>query len=220
MDILASFLTARCRPGGVLGRRGAAADRQGLAKPERLCHISRSTSSGPTICRHQRPTIAVPPIWCRTPDQDEGWVPELAGIQPRDESWQVGLYVAAVLIPLAAFAVEAIFIRQLKRTERLHRHRRDRVLVPARLIGFLDYTCREQLFLTWRMKRTPARARRRRGRRPRHAAEAPAPPQAARLVGELRLGRPGGHRRRRAQAGGAGDRGPTWSCRWASRSTT
>jgi proton-translocating NADH-quinone oxidoreductase chain L len=30
-------------------------------------------------------------------------------------SWQVGLYVVAVLIPLAAFAVEAIFIRQLKR---------------------------------------------------------------------------------------------------------
>ena len=29
--------------------------------------------------------------------------------------WQVGLYVAAVLIPLAAFAVQAIFIRQLKR---------------------------------------------------------------------------------------------------------
>ncbi len=29
--------------------------------------------------------------------------------------WQVGLYAAAVLIPLAAFAVEAIFIRQLKR---------------------------------------------------------------------------------------------------------
>jgi proton-translocating NADH-quinone oxidoreductase chain L len=30
-------------------------------------------------------------------------------------SWQVGLYVAAVLVPLAAFAVELIFIRQLKR---------------------------------------------------------------------------------------------------------
>ena len=30
--------------------------------------------------------------------------------------WQVGLYAAAVLIPLAAFAVEAIFIRQLKRS--------------------------------------------------------------------------------------------------------
>jgi len=29
-------------------------------------------------------------------------------------SWQVGLYAVAVLIPLAAFAVEAIFIRQLK----------------------------------------------------------------------------------------------------------
>ena len=27
--------------------------------------------------------------------------------------WQVGLYVAAVLIPLAAFAVEVLFIRQL-----------------------------------------------------------------------------------------------------------
>ncbi len=34
-------------------------------------------------------------------------------------SWQVGLYVAAVLIPLAAFAVEAIFIRQLKNTNAL-----------------------------------------------------------------------------------------------------
>ena len=30
-------------------------------------------------------------------------------------TWQVGLYATAVLIPLAAFAVEAIFIRQLKR---------------------------------------------------------------------------------------------------------
>jgi len=30
-------------------------------------------------------------------------------------SWQVGLYVAAVLIPLAAFTVELLFIRQLKR---------------------------------------------------------------------------------------------------------
>ena len=29
--------------------------------------------------------------------------------------WQVGLYAAAVLIPLAAFAIEVIFIRQLKR---------------------------------------------------------------------------------------------------------
>ena len=46
-------------------------------------------------------------------------------------SWQVGLYVAAVLIPLAAFAVEAIFIRQLKQSQRLHRHRRDRPVLPA-----------------------------------------------------------------------------------------
>ena len=28
--------------------------------------------------------------------------------------WQVGLYIAAVLIPLAAFTIQAIFIRQLK----------------------------------------------------------------------------------------------------------
>ena len=32
-----------------------------------------------------------------------------------NSDWHVGLYVAAVLIPLAAFAVQAIFIRQLKR---------------------------------------------------------------------------------------------------------
>ena len=30
-------------------------------------------------------------------------------------SWQVGLYVAAVLIPLFACAVQLVFIRQLKR---------------------------------------------------------------------------------------------------------
>jgi NADH:ubiquinone oxidoreductase subunit 5 (subunit L)/multisubunit Na+/H+ antiporter MnhA subunit len=29
--------------------------------------------------------------------------------------WQIGLYAAAVLLPLAAFAIEVIFIRQLKR---------------------------------------------------------------------------------------------------------
>jgi hypothetical protein len=29
-------------------------------------------------------------------------------------NWQVGLYVAAVLIPLAAFTIEVLFIRQLK----------------------------------------------------------------------------------------------------------
>ena len=55
-------------------------------------------------------------------------------------SWQVGLYVAAVLLPLAAFAVEAIFIRQFKSTNALDRHRRDRAFLSA--LG--DRACRLQ----------------------------------------------------------------------------
>ena len=46
-------------------------------------------------------------------------------------SWQVGLYVAAVLIPLAAFAVEAIFIRQLKRFNAYIATGRDRLFLRA-----------------------------------------------------------------------------------------
>jgi proton-translocating NADH-quinone oxidoreductase chain L len=53
--------------------------------------------------------------------------------------WQVGLYVAAVLIPLVAFAVQALFIRQLK-------HRNAYIATGAimlycllSLIGFIRY---------------------------------------------------------------------------------
>src|SRR5262249_37476125 len=53
--------------------------------------------------------------------------------------WHVGLYVAAVLIPLAAFAVQAIFIRQLKR---LNAYIATGAIVLSfflSLIGFAEY---------------------------------------------------------------------------------
>jgi hypothetical protein len=54
-------------------------------------------------------------------------------------SWQVGLYAAAVLIPLAAFAVEAIFIRQLKRHNAYLATGAIGLSCVLSLIGFLDY---------------------------------------------------------------------------------
>ncbi len=54
-------------------------------------------------------------------------------------SWQVGLYVAAVLIPLAAFAVEAIFIRQLKRFNAYLATGAIGFSCLLSLIGFIDY---------------------------------------------------------------------------------
>jgi len=54
-------------------------------------------------------------------------------------SWQVGLYVAAVLIPLAAFAVEVIFIRQLKRANAYLATGAIGLSCLLALIGFLDY---------------------------------------------------------------------------------
>ena len=53
--------------------------------------------------------------------------------------WQVGLYVAAVLIPLAAFAVEAIFIRQLKHLNAYIATGAIGVSCLLSLIGFVDY---------------------------------------------------------------------------------
>ena len=55
-------------------------------------------------------------------------------------SWQVGLYVAAVLIPLAAFAVEAIFIRQLKSTNALIATGAIGLSCVLSLIGFVAYS--------------------------------------------------------------------------------
>ncbi|MFO0893167.1 MAG: NADH-quinone oxidoreductase subunit L [Isosphaeraceae bacterium] len=54
-------------------------------------------------------------------------------------SWQVGLYVAAVLIPLAAFAVEAVFIRQLKRWNAYLATGAIALSFLLSLVGFIDY---------------------------------------------------------------------------------
>ena len=61
-------------------------------------------------------------------------------------SWQVGLYVAAVLIPLAAFAVEAIFIRQLKRYNAYIATGAIGLSCLLSLIGFVDYTIESGFF--------------------------------------------------------------------------
>jgi proton-translocating NADH-quinone oxidoreductase chain L len=61
-------------------------------------------------------------------------------------SWQVGLYTAVVLIPLIAFAVEAIFIRQLKR---LNAHIATGAIglsCVLSLIGFVDYAIESSFF--------------------------------------------------------------------------
>ena len=54
--------------------------------------------------------------------------------------WQVALYVVAVLIPLAAFAVEVLFIRQLKRLcAYLATGGRVGLSFLLSLVGFVDY---------------------------------------------------------------------------------
>jgi proton-translocating NADH-quinone oxidoreductase chain L len=54
-------------------------------------------------------------------------------------TWQVWLYVAAVLIPLVAFVVEAIFIRQLKRLNAYIATGAIGLSCLLSLIGFIDY---------------------------------------------------------------------------------
>jgi proton-translocating NADH-quinone oxidoreductase chain L len=61
-------------------------------------------------------------------------------------SWQVGLYATAVLIPLAAFAVEAIFIRQLKRLNAYIATGAIAFSCLLSLIGFLYYTWESNFF--------------------------------------------------------------------------
>src|SRR5262249_53563313 len=61
-------------------------------------------------------------------------------------SWQVGLYAVAVLIPLAAFAVEAIFIRQLKRLNAYIATGAIAFSCVLSLIGFLNYTWESGFF--------------------------------------------------------------------------
>ena len=60
--------------------------------------------------------------------------------------WQVGLYAAAVLIPLAAFAVEAIFIRQLKRYNAYLATGAIGLSCVLALIGFIDYTLESNFY--------------------------------------------------------------------------
>ena len=60
--------------------------------------------------------------------------------------WQVGLYAAAVLIPLAAFAIEAIFIRQLKRYNAYLATGAIGLSCVLALIGFIDYTVESHCF--------------------------------------------------------------------------
>ena len=61
-------------------------------------------------------------------------------------SWQVGLYATAVLIPLAAFAVEAIFIRQLKRLNAYIATGAIGFSCLLSAIGFLSYTWESGFF--------------------------------------------------------------------------
>ncbi|WP_165232248.1 NADH-quinone oxidoreductase subunit L [Aquisphaera insulae] len=54
-------------------------------------------------------------------------------------NWQVGLYAAAVLIPLAAFLVEILFIRQLKRLNAYIATGAIAACFVLSLIGFVEY---------------------------------------------------------------------------------
>ncbi len=63
-------------------------------------------------------------------------------------SWQVGLYATAVLIPLAAFAVEAIFIRQLKRLNAYIATAAIGFSCLLSVFGFLSYAWESNFFAT------------------------------------------------------------------------
>ena len=137
-------------------------------------------------------------------------------------SWQVGLYATAVLIPLAAFAVEAIFIRQLKRLNAYIATGAIAFSCLLSLIGFLSYAW-ESSFFSHRAEsqaaETEAGTRRQPPSRPCRRSERRAHHKPLVWSREFRLGRPGsglpsaerGRRRRPS---------PTWSFLWASRSTT
>jgi proton-translocating NADH-quinone oxidoreductase chain L len=60
--------------------------------------------------------------------------------------WQVGLYAAVVLIPLVAFAIEAIFIRQLKRYNAYLATGAIGLSCLLSLIGFLAYTIESDFY--------------------------------------------------------------------------
>src|SRR4051794_28274071 len=70
-------------------------------------------------------------------------------------SWQVGLYVAAVLIPLAAFAVEAVFIRFLGHWNAYIATAAIGLSCVLSFVGFVDY-CGESHILTAHHESEPA----------------------------------------------------------------
>ena len=86
--------------------------------------------------------------------------------------WQVGLYAAAVLIPLAAFAVEVLFIRQLKRLNAYLATGAIGLSFLLSLVGFLRLLLR-------RGGRGLRRASRRGRTGPGRASTPPARPRAA-----------------------------------------
>ena len=101
--------------------------------------------------------------------------------------WHVGLYVAAVLIPLAAFAVQAIFIRQLKRFNAYIATGAIMLSCFLSLIGFVEY------FSTapWG-EETVAHAGIGGGPRRGREARSPSSRPADDLEGRHRVGQPGG----------------------------
>ena len=106
--------------------------------------------------------------------------------------WQVGLYAAAVLIPLFAFAVEAIFIRQLKRLNAYIATGAiglSFLLQPGRLPRLLPRRGRGRLGRAPRRRTRRTRRDGRARRRARRAGES-RPARSPRLARLVRLGDP------------------------------
>ena len=148
----------------------ASSIRQGIAMHHDLCHISRSTPISQRLSRAaiwgiealivRDETVVIRlrlrRVWGVVSREA---APLSRGIvigprqhsttQARDDSnmiWQVGLYAAAVLIPLVAFAIEAIFIRQLKRFNAYLATGAIGLSCVLSLIGFLDYTIESKFY--------------------------------------------------------------------------
>src|SRR5436190_24008008 len=89
--------------------------------------------------RGRNPDSPVPSRRAGPQPEAEGEPATTEGRDAMSMSWQVGLYVAAVLLPLAAFAIELIFIRQLKRANAYLATGAIGLSCLLSLIGFVDY---------------------------------------------------------------------------------
>ncbi len=137
-------------------------------------------------------------------------------------TWQVGLYVAAVLIPLAAFVVEILGGRWLKRNNALVATGAIGLSFVLSLVGFLDYfliEARSEVFAghaeAAQEEATAETKRLEEG----HAARTgrPPPQDAARSRSTWKASFPWVARRR---GGGRTRSSPSSRSRWASTSTT